>query len=110
MFYRACAGHQACLRKPLYDTCVQVLHILGEQFDEGMDILGVACNVRKQQDRIEVWTKTASDEAVQYSIGQQLKTLLKLPAAQTIGYTSHEQAKLNSSQNRKASKMDTYTA
>ena len=73
-----------------------------------MDILGVACNVRKQQDRIEVWTKTASDEAVQFSIGQQLKTLLKLPGSQTIGYTSHEQAKAN--QNRKASKMDTYTA
>eukprot|EP00892_Ulva_mutabilis_P009798 jgi/Ulvmu1/7190/UM034_0099.1 len=87
-----------------------VLHILGEQFDEGMDVLGVACNVRKQQDRIEVWTKTASDEAVQYSIGQQLKTLLKLPPSQTIGYTSHEQGKLNSSQNRKGSKMDTYTA
>lgn len=72
-----------------------------------MDIVGVACNIRKQQDRIEVWTKTSSDEAVQYSIGQQLKTLLKLPATQTIGYTSHEQAKANA--NRKSSKVDTYT-
>lgn len=87
---------------------VQVLHLLGEQFEHSEDIIGVSCNIRKQNDRIEVWTKTASNEAMQSSIGKQLKVLLKLPTATTIGYVSHEHAKTHKS--RSGGKEDTYTA
>ena len=84
---------------------MQVLHLLGEQFENGEDICGVACEIRKM-DRISLWTKTASDEAVQTSLGKQLKELLKLPQGATIGFTSHAQAK---SSNKSAAKEDTYT-
>lgn len=83
----------------------QVLHLIGEQFEGGHDICGIACNIRKQ-DRVTVWTKTASNEALQVSIGKQLKALLGIPASQTIGFVSHEQAKKES----RSAKEDTYSA
>lgn len=44
---------------------MQVLACIGEQFTEGDEICGVAVNIRGKGDRIELWTKTASNEAVQ---------------------------------------------
>lgn len=85
-------------------VCMQVLHMLGEQFEHGEDIYGVACDIRKQ-DRVTLWTKTASNEEIQTSLGKQLKSLLGIPSTQTIGYVSHAQAK---KQDRGA-KEDTYT-
>jgi translation initiation factor 4E len=84
--------------------CLQVLHLLGEQFDHGEDICGVACDIRKN-DRVVLWTKTAANEEIQTSLGKQLKELLKIPASQTIGYVSHAQAKRQD----RGSKEDTYT-
>lgn len=77
--------------------------MLGEQFECGEDICGVACDIRKQ-DRVALWTKTAANEEIQIKIGKQLKELLKLPPGQTIGYVSHAAAKA-----AKGSKEDTYT-
>lgn len=44
---------------------MQVLACIGEQFTEGDEVCGVAVNIRGKGDRIELWTKTASNEAVQ---------------------------------------------
>ena len=77
--------------------------MLGEQFECGDDICGVACDIRKQ-DRVALWTKTAANEEIQVKLGRQLKELLKIPTSQTIGYVSHDHAK-----NVKGSKEDTYT-
>eukprot|EP00967_Tisochrysis_lutea_P097767 scaffold143748_cov19-Tisochrysis_lutea.AAC.1 len=46
-------------------ACMQVLACIGEQFTEGEEICGVAVNVRAKGDRIELWTKTAANEAKQ---------------------------------------------
>lgn len=81
-----------------------MLHVLGEQFEDGDDICGIACDIRKQ-DRVVLWSKTASNEALQISLGKQLKQLLKIPASQSIGYVAHAQAKRES----RGSKEDTYT-
>ncbi len=43
----------------------QILACIGEQFPEGDEICGVAVNIRAKGDRIELWTKTSSNEAVQ---------------------------------------------
>ena len=43
----------------------QVLACIGEQFSEGDEVCGIAVNIRPKGDRIELWTKTASNEAVQ---------------------------------------------
>lgn len=42
-----------------------VLACIGEQFDEGEEVCGIVVNVRPRQYRISLWTKTASNEAVQ---------------------------------------------
>lgn len=38
------------------------------------------------KDRIELWTKTAANEALQMSIGKQLKQLLDIPDGNKIGF------------------------
>jgi len=39
--------------------------MIGEQFDEGDEICGAVVSVRRAQDKIAIWTKTASNEAAQ---------------------------------------------
>lgn len=63
-----------------------VLACIGEQFDEGDEVCGVTVNIRQGKDRIELWTKTAANEALQMSIGKQLKQLLDIPDSNKIGF------------------------
>ncbi len=44
---------------------LQILAAIGEQWDDGDEVCGVVVNVRPKQDRLQVWTKTASNEAAQ---------------------------------------------
>lgn len=61
---RGCAGASTV---PLGDAHVhmQVLACIGEQFTEGDEVCGVAVNIRGKGDRIDLWTKTAANEAAQ---------------------------------------------
>jgi translation initiation factor 4E len=43
----------------------QLLAMIGEQFEEGDEICGAVVSVRRSQDKIAIWTKTASNEAAQ---------------------------------------------
>jgi hypothetical protein len=54
--------HTEIERAPWY---WQVLACIGEQFTEGEEISGVAVNVRGKGDRIELWTRSAANEAKQ---------------------------------------------
>lgn len=63
-----------------------VLACIGEQFEEGDEVCGVTVNIRNGKDRIELWTKTAANEALQMSIGKQLKQLLDIPDSNKIGF------------------------
>jgi hypothetical protein len=67
----------------------QLLGIIGEQFTEGEDICGVVVSIRNKQDRVALWTSTASNEAVQVSLGKELKAILDIPDRQTIGFLAH---------------------
>lgn len=44
---------------------LQVLACIGEQFTDGDEINGIAVVIRARGDRIELWTRTASNEAAQ---------------------------------------------
>jgi hypothetical protein len=44
---------------------MQCMALIGEQFDESQEICGVVASVRQRQDKLSLWTKTASNEAVQ---------------------------------------------
>ncbi|KAI4295360.1 hypothetical protein L6164_035414 [Bauhinia variegata] len=74
------------------DTCwlYTLLAMIGEQFDHGDEICGAVVNVRKQ-DKIALWTKNASNEAAQMSIGRQWKEFLDYK--DQIGFIFHEDAK-----------------
>jgi translation initiation factor 4E len=61
--------------------------MIGEQFDEGDEICGAVVSVRARQDKISIWTKTASNEAAQVSIGKQWKDILDFN--EKIGYLVH---------------------
>ena len=52
---------------------LQLLACIGEQFTEGEEICGVVVNVRAKQDRLCMWTKSASNEAAQ------VRTISKAP-------------------------------
>lgn len=51
----------------LFDMChsEQLMALIGEQFDESDEICGVVVSARQRQDKVALWTKTASNEAVQ---------------------------------------------
>ena len=44
-------------------------------------------NIRQGKNRVEMWTKTAANEALQISVGKQLKQLLDVPDAAKIGFS-----------------------
>ncbi|KAI4298197.1 hypothetical protein L6164_031785 [Bauhinia variegata] len=75
------------------DTCwlYTLLAMIGEQFDHGDEICGAVVNVRNRPDKIAIWTKNASNEAAQMSIGKQWKEFLDYK--ETIGFIFHEDAK-----------------
>eukprot|EP00249_Psilotum_nudum_P004651 c18158_g2_i1 orf=188-835(+) len=76
-----------------------LLAMIGEQFDEGDEVCGAVVNVRGRQDKIALWTKTASNEAAQVSIGKQWKELLDFN--DKIGFIFHDDAmKERSAKNR----------
>lgn len=54
---------------------VQLMACIGEHFTDGDDICGVVVNIRGKQDRLSIWTKTASDEAIQVSTASHTKPM-----------------------------------
>jgi len=68
-----------------------LLAMIGEQFDHGDEICGAVVNVRARQEKISIWTKDASNEAAQMSIGKQWKEFLDYN--ETIGFIFHDDAK-----------------
>ncbi|KAL3741586.1 hypothetical protein ACJRO7_017104 [Eucalyptus globulus] len=68
-----------------------LLAMVGEQFDHGDEICGAVVSVRAKQEKIALWTRDASDEAAQMSIGKQWKEFLNY--SQKAGFIFHEDAK-----------------
>ncbi|CAM8929814.1 unnamed protein product [Rhodiola kirilowii] len=68
-----------------------LLAMIGEQFDHGDEICGAVINVRARQEKISLWTKNASIESAQISIGKQWKEFLDYH--ESIGFIVHDDAK-----------------
>ncbi|EFJ40525.1 eukaryotic translation initiation factor 4E [Volvox carteri f. nagariensis] len=68
-----------------------VLACIGEQFTDGDEINGIAVVIRTRGDRIELWTRTASNEAAQTMVGKQLKQFLDISDSQKIGFSVFEE-------------------
>ena len=54
----------------LWNSAGQLMALIGEQFDEADEICGVVASVRQRQDKISLWTKTATNEAAQVLVLQ----------------------------------------
>ncbi|KAJ8761977.1 hypothetical protein K2173_006579 [Erythroxylum novogranatense] len=67
-----------------------LLAMIGEQFDYGDEICGAVVSVRVRQDKIALWTKNASNEAAQLSIGRQWKEFLN--CNEPMRFMFHEDA------------------
>ncbi|KAH7292938.1 hypothetical protein KP509_28G004300 [Ceratopteris richardii] len=67
-----------------------VLAMIGEQFNESDEICGAVVSIRTRLEKLALWTKTASNEAAQMSIGKQWKDLLDYH--DKIGFIAHEDA------------------
>ncbi|XP_030547313.1 eukaryotic translation initiation factor 4E-2-like [Rhodamnia argentea] len=68
-----------------------LLAMVGEQFNHGEEICGAVVSVRARQEKIALWTRNASDEAAQMSIGRQWKEFTDY--SQSTGFMFHEDAK-----------------
>ena len=55
-------NYSAC---DFFSPSLQLLAMIGEQFDHGDEICGAVVNVRSRQEKISIWTKNASNEAAQ---------------------------------------------
>jgi translation initiation factor 4E len=69
-----------------------LLFMIGEQFSAPGEICGAVVSVRQKQHRIALWTKTASNEAEQVSVGRHFKSVLDIPETEKIGYMVHDDA------------------
>ena len=79
-----------------------VLSCIGELYGEGEEVCGAVVSPRRMQDKIALWTKTASSEATVMKIGRTLKQTLNLPETFILGYQSHADSYMkNSSYNNK---------
>ena len=77
----------------LFIIVSQLLAMIGEQFEDGNEICGAVVSVRQKQDRIAIWTRTATNEETQIHIGRKLKEFVDVGDNVKIGYLVHEDAK-----------------
>ncbi|XP_057470653.1 eukaryotic translation initiation factor-like [Actinidia eriantha] len=68
-----------------------LMALIGEQFDEVDEICGVVASVRQRQDKLALWTKTATNEATQMSIGRKWKEIIDV--IDKISYSFHDDAR-----------------
>ncbi|XP_023006085.1 eukaryotic translation initiation factor-like [Cucurbita maxima] len=65
-----------------------LMALIGEQFEESDVICGVVASLRQRQDKLALWTKTATNEAVQMSIGRKWKEIIDV--TDKISFSFHE--------------------
>ncbi|KAG9137511.1 hypothetical protein Leryth_016803 [Lithospermum erythrorhizon] len=82
-----------CSRKGNMDNLwlETLMALIGEQFDEADDICGIVANARPRQDKLCLWTRNASNEAAQMSIGRKWKEILNVDTPLT--YSFHDDSK-----------------
>jgi len=79
-----------------------VLACIGENLEEDNEICGCVVSIRKQGDRVALWTKHATNEPAQRHVGASWKKALELPDTFIVGFQSHSDClKRNSSFNNR---------
>ncbi|KAL1225690.1 Eukaryotic translation initiation factor isoform 4E [Cardamine amara subsp. amara] len=70
-----------------------LMALIGEQFDEADEICGVVASYRpsSKQDKLSLWTRTKSNEAVLTGIGKKWKEILDV--TDKIAFTNHDDSR-----------------
>lgn len=74
---------------------LSILGCIGASFENDDQICGLVVSVRKNGDKVALWTSKSSDEHAVKRIGEQLKEMLSV--SNTIGYQAHKEAIGNNS-------------
>ncbi|KAI8914954.1 translation initiation factor eIF 4e-like domain-containing protein [Powellomyces hirtus] len=69
-----------------------MLACVGESFPNPEEICGAVVSIRKQQDRIALWTKHALNEDAAKGSGAHWKAVLQLQESEKLGYQAHSDA------------------
>jgi len=72
-----------------------ILACIGQVLEDDNEeqVTGVVVNIRKGQDKIQLWTSDVDAEDATLKIGHRLKKALELPDSEKIGYQGHSQKK-----------------
>jgi len=73
-----------------------VLACIGEGLENADEVSGLVVSIRRQQDRLALWTRDARSETIVKNVGRSLKRVLEIPEATTVGYAVHSDALKNS--------------
>ncbi|OQR85005.1 eukaryotic initiation factor 4E [Achlya hypogyna] len=80
-------------RARLDDSWMHVmLALIGEALEDDDDVCGCVVSVRKSQDRLAVWTKTAVNEPLQRAVGRNFRKVLDLGKNEVLKFQSHADA------------------
>eukprot|EP01111_Echinosteliopsis_oligospora_P012941 TRINITY_DN4519_c0_g1_i1.p1 TRINITY_DN4519_c0_g1~~TRINITY_DN4519_c0_g1_i1.p1 ORF type:complete len:254 (+),score=74.16 TRINITY_DN4519_c0_g1_i1:470-1231(+) len=71
-----------------------ILSLIGETTDAPDEVCGIVVSLRKAGDRIQLWTKDASNESAVKALGRSFKAAIEYEG--NIGYTVHNDAKKSS--------------
>jgi len=66
-----------------------LLAMIGENFEAAEEICGCVVSIRAYRNRVAVWTKTASNDALQLQIGNEFKKAIDIRPGVKISFTSH---------------------
>jgi len=77
-----------------------ILECIGETIKSPDDVCGMVVSIRKGGDRVQIWTRDASNETSCRDIGQSLKEALEIPPNVLLGYQSHADSMKKSSSMR----------
>jgi len=67
-----------------------LLACVGQVLEEDSEVIcGAVVNVRRQQDKLCIWTRDANDKDGCMKVGQALKKALELPESFPLGYQPH---------------------
>jgi len=69
-----------------------LLAMIGESFEAADEICGCVVSIRAYRNRVGLWTKTASNDALQLQIGNEFKKAIEIRPGVKISFSSHADA------------------
>eukprot|EP00736_Rhodelphis_marinus_P003099 Rmarinus@m.16315 len=90
-------------RDDIMDECWTnlLLSLIGENFEDGELICGAVISLRKQNDRISLWTNNGPhsepQREIQERIGRHLRAVMRVPPTEVLTYQIHSDSKRRNS-------------